>query len=380
MSIRKSIKNKKKLGQFFTTNSCYILDGMEKLVKDKNILDPFAGKKDLLNWAFSNGAKISGLDIDDKMVDGKIVKKNNSLMNIPYSQFILTNPPYLGKNKMNKSDRKKIKNEYEDLYMLSIEKIIQSNSDEGILIIPINFLSAENSDKIRVNFLSKYKITQAKYFTEQVFDDTTYNVICFHFQKHLGIDNPECQEFVLTISPSKETITVKLCRSFNFKIGGEEINDIINSSPRFKCVRLTEEMIKANKGDLEIKSFFNDKKTEKTYSINQDLYDKIKNNCIMLNVIDTSSNPDSWINAENIKNYNKEALVGKISSRNIAFLIIEGVPLEIQQKLIEDFNFKLNYLRKKYHSLFLTNFRDNNRKRVSFEFCYKLLSYCYSQL
>jgi len=34
---------KKQLGQFFTTNSDYILRGFEKFVKNKEITDPFAG-------------------------------------------------------------------------------------------------------------------------------------------------------------------------------------------------------------------------------------------------------------------------------------------------------------------------------------------------
>jgi len=51
-----------------------------------------------------------------------------------------------------------------------------------------------------------------------------------------------------------------------------------------------------------------------------------------------------------------------------------------RKKIIIIFNKKLTYLRKKYNSLFLTNFRDNDRKRISFEFCYKLISYCYQEI
>ena len=36
--------------------------------------------------------------------------------------------------------------------------------------------------------------------------------------------------------------------------------------------------------------------------------------------------------------------------------------------------------RKKYNSLFLTNFRDNDRKRISFDFCYKLITFCYESI
>ncbi len=46
--------SKKQLGQFFTTNSDYILQRFEKFVKDKNVVDPFAGNQDLINWSRKN--------------------------------------------------------------------------------------------------------------------------------------------------------------------------------------------------------------------------------------------------------------------------------------------------------------------------------------
>lgn len=41
---------KRDLGQFFTTNADYILQGFEKFVEGKTISDPFAGNRELLNW------------------------------------------------------------------------------------------------------------------------------------------------------------------------------------------------------------------------------------------------------------------------------------------------------------------------------------------
>jgi hypothetical protein len=93
------------LCQYFTTTVDYILYEFEKIIINKNITDPFAGKKDLLNWAIKNNANsIKGYDIDDSFIDN-IVGHNNSLVNIPKSDFILTNPPYLAYNKTkDKSD------------------------------------------------------------------------------------------------------------------------------------------------------------------------------------------------------------------------------------------------------------------------------------
>ena len=88
------------LGQFFTTNSDYILQGLEGFVKEKCIADPFAGNQDLIKWAQKNNCKkVIGFDYDEKYVDGKKIKYNDSINNPKSYKFVLTNPPYLHKNK-----------------------------------------------------------------------------------------------------------------------------------------------------------------------------------------------------------------------------------------------------------------------------------------
>ena len=47
---------------------------------------------------------------------------------------------------------------------------------------------------------------------------------------------------------------------------------------------------------------------------------------------------------------------------------------------INKFNGIFNDLRDKYNSLFLTNFRDNDRKRVSFYMCYNIMGYIIENL
>ncbi len=46
-----------------------------------------------------------------------------------------------------------------------------------------------------------------------------------------------------------------------------------------------------------------------------------------------------------------------------------------KNKLIDDFNNYISEQRGKYHSLFLTNYRENGRKRISFSLIYKIVSY-----
>ncbi|MFH1402254.1 MAG: DNA adenine methylase [Patescibacteria group bacterium] len=143
---------KKQFGQFFTTNSDYILQGLEKFIKNKDVIDPFAGNGDLIKWAKKNKCKkIIGFDCDKKLVNNKCVFYNDSIQTPKKYKFVITNPPYLHKNKADKKTKETFfsgrHSMFEDLYQVSIFSLF--NSEEGILIVPLNFLSAENSKKIR---------------------------------------------------------------------------------------------------------------------------------------------------------------------------------------------------------------------------------------
>src|SRR3989344_5499373 len=100
--------SKKQNGQFFTKNSDYILKGFSSYIKGKNIFDPFAGNKDLIHWAKKNKVKkIIGYDVDPKLIDKKTVFYNDSINNSGKYDFVLTNPPYLHKNKADRETKEK---------------------------------------------------------------------------------------------------------------------------------------------------------------------------------------------------------------------------------------------------------------------------------
>lgn len=370
--------SKKDLGQFFTTNSDFILQGFDHLVSGKSVMDPFAGGGDLLKWAKRNGAsKISGLDIDPKLVS-PIIKLNDSLSSIPRASFNITNPPYLAKNKMSTAQKVEYPmDEYEDLYLLSMKKIIESDPDEGIIIIPVNFFSAENSDALRKEFLTQFSIGRVNYFKEQVFDDTTYNVVSLYYTRKTTASTK--QTIKIFSFPGGDSKDFELEEKFNYRIAGRELNKVLKIKP-LKTIRLTEDHIKKNSGDKEIHCFFNDKNTIQDYLVSSGFQKKIRSNILLLNCIDTNASESGWISLEDVRALGTQCLVGKNTSRNIAYIILPEVSLDDQKKIIPMFNDYLNSLRRKYNSLFLTNFRDNDRKRISFDFCYKLISYCYQQI
>ncbi|PIP26211.1 MAG: hypothetical protein COX31_03485 [Candidatus Moranbacteria bacterium CG23_combo_of_CG06-09_8_20_14_all_40_16] len=368
---------KNQLGQFFTTNSDYILQGLEPFVRGKCISDPFAGNQDLIKWAQKNDCKkISGFDYDRKYVDGKKIKYNDSINNPKIYKFVLTNPPYLHKNKADNIIKEKFfsgRNAFfEDLYQVSILSAI--DCEEGIFIVPLNFLSAENSQRIRNIFFDKFEIVKLNIFTQQVFEDTTYNVVSFYFIKKEG--KREKNKFSATIFPKGENIDFIIEKRFGWQMGGNFLNEVKKATNRLRVSRLTEESLRS--GDQSVPLAFQNIKYTQNIRIDKGLKLTLEKNILLLRAIDSKNGKK--IQLEDIRNYGIYGLVGKNTSRNMAHIIFgENISIEEQEDIMTRFNRELKENRDKYFSFFLTNFRDNGRKRISFDFVYKLINHIYEQ-
>ena len=150
-------KVQKKFGQFYTTNYDYILDGFT-IPDNSNIIEPFVGQGDLLNWIGSK--PVEKYDIDPKI---ECIHQDTLLTPPDYKdKFVITNPPYLAKNKT--KDRKVYDLwKVDDLYKAFIKSIVVGDVRGGIIIVPLNFLSGEDRDGgVRRLFFSKYKFKYKK--------------------------------------------------------------------------------------------------------------------------------------------------------------------------------------------------------------------------
>ena len=368
---------KKQFGQFFTTNSDYILQGLEGFLKNKEVIDPFAGNQDLINWSRKNNCKKAvGFDCDKKYVDNRNVFYNDSI-NLPQKyKFVCTNPPYLHKNKADQKTKERFfsgfRSNFEDLYQVSILSIL--NCEKGILIVPLNFLCAENSKKIRNLFFNKFDILKLNIFSGQVFRDTTYNVISFYFEKKK--DDSGKNKIFATIFPEKKQVTFTVEKKFNWQLGGDFIDRIKNTKNDLGVFRLTEDYLLS--GEYKVEMALQNIKDKRIFRISRDLKKLIEKNILFLRAIDSKNGKK--IQLEDIREYGVAGLVGKNTSRNMAHLIFrKEVSINDQIELMKKFNEELNQGRNKYFSFFLTNFRDNNRKRISFELAYKLLNYIYDE-
>ena len=336
--------SKSELGQFYTTNYEYILKNMEIPEGVESIVEPFVGNGDLLNFIGDmKNYNIEKYDIDPKCSD---TIKRDTLENPPdyTDKFILTNPPYLARNK---SKNKAIYDKYKcnDLYKCFIISIINSVCSGGIIIIPVNFISSIRVSDIalRKKFLEKYSIRILNIFEEQVFDDTSYAVCSIYFTKKINLDS-----FNVYIYPSEKKFNVCLNEENNYSIGGEIYNIPIN--PSFIVERAT----KGNKKNI-------------TNILLKCIDDNIDNQLGFKLVSDDDRFVDETPN---------------LTERSYASLVInKKISIQNQACLVSKMNDFLREKRQKYNSLFLTNYRESNsiaRKRISFKLAFRICNYILS--
>jgi hypothetical protein len=340
-------EGKKMKGQFYTVNSSYILDGLSMPPETARcVIEPFAGKGDLLEWLVKNGntLPLELYDIDPKK-EGVI--QRDTLMYPPNykDSWILTNPPYLARNKC---DKKELFDKYDtnDLYKCFITSLTQQEPCAGgILIIPAGFfLSPRNVDvRCRNEFLSKYKLLQVKYFEETVFPDTTTTVVAFAFEKSPTLLTEQSVEWVSLPSGDKRTFIMS--KENDWIIGGEIYRLSVATGVK---VRRHIEGQKLKEGE--------------------------QRSSMTLCALD-SGTKDGRICLEYKEGYVYPA---KECSRTYATLCIQGKNLssEEQKKICLEFNALLEKKRSETWSLFLPQFRESKeyaRKRIPFELAYTIV-------
>jgi hypothetical protein len=346
--ITKNSPTKHSLGQFYTSNHAYILQGMSIPNNITHIIEPFAGNGDLINFIekeqVRNNIKysIDCYDIDPKK---DYILKMDTIKNPPdyTNKYLITNPPYLARNK---SKNKSLFDKYNvnDLYKCVIKNIITNICLGGILIIPLNFWSSIRlvDIKLRKMFLIKYDIIILNIFEEQVFDDTSYTICSFQFElKKNNVINLN-----IMIYPSKKHMNIILTHNNNFMIGGEIYK--LELTNKYKITRLT------SKNKLQA------------------------NTNILVKCIDDNINSQIGLSFVEDKDIYIDITPNR-TARTYATLIIEPMlEKDRQYRLITEFNKYLKNHRIKYNSLFLTNYRESNdiaRKRISFDLVYSIVAY-----
>jgi len=349
-----SLSNKHALGQYMTTQSQYILQNLHIPINITTIIEPFAGKCDLIPFIETPGKyTIEMYDIEPQTPN---VIQRDTILNPPIytDKFVLTNPPYLARNK---SHNKAAFDKYDvnDLYKCVLSEWIKTANRPigGIIIIPLNFWSSIRiaDIQLRRQLLEVYEIAKLNIFEEQVFDDTSATVCAFQFSlkqaplndnKHISIN-----DIAITIYPTQLQMSVALTDANNYTIGGD-IYQLLGN-PVYSITRIT----------------------RKNYST-------IGLTNILVKCIDDNADNQiqlSMVEDENI--YIDETPAQ--SARTYATLVIHPpIDKKRQCRLVADFNHLLSAYREQYHSLFLTNYRESKdiaRKRISFDLVYQIVKH-----
>lgn len=318
----------------YTTQAEKICANLIKYIpNDANLIEPFVGNGDLLNL-FPNHK----WEKYDLIIKQENVTQQDTLSNPPdyNNKWVITNPPYLAKNKAND---KTIFIQYntDDLYKAAMLSLLEAEG--GILIIPTNFLTDERTGEVRERFLNRFEILEMNIFTEPVFESTTYSICSFAFRKN---NSKSMQNFNINIFPVEQVVNVSIYPQYNYRLAGEFYNSLENTNVIFG--RLVE---------------------------NNTSGDFITN--IKLYALDTRTDR---IRVE----YEPNKYIGKNTDRTYATFTCKKELTEEQEKfLIMEFNNQLETFRKQYYDLSMTNYRDYNRKRIGFTFAYQLLSKIYQE-
>lgn len=333
MDFVRKVQMKKQ--QFYTYEAATILAGFE-LPSDVNIIDPFAGDGQLLNWI---GRGI-GYDIDPKRPD---IIQRDTLLNPPdYTHtWILTNPPYLARNK---SAYKALFDTYNtnDLYKCFIHSCMGANTClGGIFILPAGFfLSPRDIDvRCRNAFMTQYQIQHVNYFEEPVFKDTPSAIVAILFiRSDIGLTE---QNVSWTRFPANETTTFCMKQDVDWIIGGE--------------------IYKLRSDTIQVKRYIQGG-------------DMTGITHMTLNALDGRT---STIALNFKKGYVYPA---KDCSRTFATIRILGEELtdSEQEDLCRRFNAFLNEKRQATWSLCFPHYREYARKRIPFDLAYSIIRYLFA--
>lgn len=353
--IQKMIK--RNLGKFYTENYEHIFKEMVlPNYQTTEFVEPFVGKGHLLLFLEKYyGIHRSSLNIEyydlESHIEHTVVQDTIQTPPNYEDKFVVTNPPFLARNKNDKKDTYDMYG-VNDLYKCFIKTVIYGNCRGGLLILPINFWSSirKNDMILRKMFLEKYRVRRMNLFEERVFKDTSFMVTAVLFEKREEDD----EDFMIPtyIYPGEIQKNFEISEETKWMIGGNLYHLPQN-------------------GGIHISRVYDKEDGEEVVE---------PNTRIFLHALDDGK--EKRIHLEYIEE-EKELFIGKHSDRTFATLhITPPITSEKQKELIQKFNQYLEEKREEYHSMFLTNYRESKdyaRKRISFQLVYEILNYLLSQ-
>ena len=411
-----------KLGQYYSSNTDLLKSYKSDLQKNNKIVyDPYVGEGHLIDYMLSiftkdiarekilNG-RFYGTDKDESNIEYcvdyfskkyEIEKKklqkyffvNDSLLSVPsvlknIDFYVVSNPPYLAKNSCKRNGHIgdfdlyfANTNDYNDYYEIALNVFGQY---DGIWIIPSNFISSTIMHNLRSAILSKKTISKIHIYEKQMFDDTAIPVLTMKLSE---IPDNAVYSAIHPIYFSQADKTLAIDISADGGVCAEwlEITQTKNT------LDVSQGLIEKNipSGNVETHFIDSTKKYQNrtifTTAVQKQYLDS---NVLYLRAVDTGG-ADGFIGLYTVDELYPESpnaissMITKVSSRLYTPVFFKDVDPHTQIEIKKAFNDKLQELRTKYHSVFLTDFKgateNGIRKRIGFKQAIALINYIYSE-
>jgi len=416
--IKISLKERRKFGQHFTSPEIfesYILPEIKEHLNNYIWVDLFAGSGNLILPILKTIQKkhridffkehIYLFDVQEQCIEETInhavslgiprdiaeknIILNDSLKSYPkilsksnlkFPIFHITNPPYLylGYIVKSKETQKYISlfqgdnKGYQDLYQLALMNDLRNNVKDMIYIIPSNFLFGNSvSNKIRDDLLKYYRIKKMYIIEKKIFKHTGTNVMITFFDRKEEMKNEILEFKGVKIGVEKEiekVRTYKLSPKYHFK-AGFEFEDFIEKmkaktplklSYYLKITEINSSLGSTNANLIDSNDFNGSNYKKISFSVNQKLFEKIKNNPLWIRTVDTGS----WNGRAGLYSIKETfdvdgIIVTKNTYRTNPIQIFFQTPITVdEQFLLKDyFNLILEYLREITDSEFMTTYK-----------------------
>lgn len=332
------MNKKQNLGQFNTKNDVWLRPHIVEFIKNSDcgvVVDPYAGRGDLLYAVKKWFNEYAGYDIDPDLCTDMGWAWNDSLDHMPFHNdaIVITNPPYLAKNSAARNCldgydyfKDPVNERYEDLYQIALQRVL-SIYKKAVFIIPETYFQTD----LFKGYLHSYTVIEDNPFT-----DTDFPICVVCFDVHNDFFSISNNNF-------------KIYKNDNYLFDKYTLDDIL-----FKA---TCNMIGTVAYRVMGNITFND-----------------PNGNLGLRGVDGVDPNDKirFVRPSDL-DYSLEI---KESSRSITIIKVAGVP--VNNEFIETANNILNDLRKKTHDVVLSPFKNNNklgvrRRRLDYHWARKII-------
>ena len=363
----------------------------ERVYFFKNHIRLFDVQEEMVKFMINKAVKEYNIPL--KIAKRYIKKRDNlkefpkELLNENLPIFHITNPPYLYIGYIKKHQKEKKykyylnyfsneKSKLQDLYQIALFNDLKAGITNMIYIIPTNFIYGKSAtNEIRKIFFPYYSIQKAYLIEDKIFENTGVNVGIFFFKRKNKISFSPIKFEAMKIYKNKFTIkSITLDKKYNY-LAGNEFEKYINNNKKNNVnihFYLMKEIVLKNKGNNKVvllnANKYNKSKGEyekEIYFVNNNLYQKIKNNILWVRTVDTGSY-EGRAGLYTLADLGVDGIITEKPYRTHPIQIFFETELEInkQIQLKKEFNNILEYLRNITDSEFMTTYKYSDSKYV----------------